>query len=90
MHTRLTAALLAATLLAGCPTSPKGPPSTPPPPARLALVIGNTAYEGAPVLKNPVNDAADMCTALRRLAFEVMCHNDVRDRAAFESLESRA
>jgi uncharacterized caspase-like protein len=53
-------------------------------------VIGNTAYEGAPVLKNPVNDAADMCTALRRLAFEVMCHTDVRDRAAFESLESRA
>jgi uncharacterized caspase-like protein len=68
------------TLLAGCASK------APAVPARLALVIGNAAYEGAPPLKNPVNDAQDICAALRRLAFEAMCHTDVRDRAAFEAL----
>jgi uncharacterized caspase-like protein len=72
--------LVCCTLLAGCASKPAAVP------ARLALVIGNAAYEGAPPLKNPVNDANDMCAALRRLAFEAMCHTDVRDRAAFESL----
>lgn len=38
---------------------------------RVALVIGNSAYKDAP-LKNPVNDAKDMATALRRLGFDVI------------------
>ncbi len=38
---------------------------------RVALVIGNGAYPRAP-LANPVNDAADLSAALRRLGFEVM------------------
>ncbi|HEU0143850.1 MAG TPA: caspase family protein [Nitrososphaera sp.] len=38
---------------------------------RVALVIGNAAYEIAP-LKNPVNDAQDMAKALRELGFEVI------------------
>jgi caspase domain-containing protein/lysozyme inhibitor LprI len=37
---------------------------------RLALVIGNAAYESAP-LRNPVNDARAMATTLRTLGFEV-------------------
>lgn len=38
---------------------------------RVALVIGNSAYEVAP-LKNPVNDARDMAQALSELGFEVI------------------
>lgn len=38
---------------------------------RVALVIGNSAYETAP-LKNPVNDAQDMAQTLRELGFEVI------------------
>ncbi len=38
---------------------------------RVALVIGNGAYKTAP-LKNPVNDARDMTSALRDLGFEVI------------------
>jgi uncharacterized caspase-like protein len=37
---------------------------------RMALVIGNSAYEGAP-LRNPVNDARDLATALTDSGFEV-------------------
>jgi uncharacterized caspase-like protein len=54
------------------------------PPARVALVIGNAAYENVPALNNPVNDAQDMCAALRRQGFKTQCHLNVRDRAAFE------
>jgi hypothetical protein len=38
---------------------------------RIALVIGNSAYETAP-LKNPVNDAQDMAKALEGLGFEIV------------------
>lgn len=38
---------------------------------RVALVIGNSAYETAP-LKNSVNDAQDIAQALRELSFEVI------------------
>jgi formylglycine-generating enzyme required for sulfatase activity len=37
---------------------------------KLALVIGNSEYPKAP-LKNPVNDAASMETALKKLGFKV-------------------
>lgn len=39
---------------------------------RVALVIGNGAYQSGGVLANPVNDAADMAEALRRLNFKVI------------------
>lgn len=39
---------------------------------RVALVIGNSAYKGAPALRNPVNDAKAMSNALNRLGFEVI------------------
>ena len=38
---------------------------------RVALVIGNGAYEHAPDLPNPPNDAADIAAALERLDFQV-------------------
>jgi uncharacterized caspase-like protein len=53
--------------------------------AKVALVIGNAAYENAPALKNPVNDADDMCAALGRLGFETLCHTNIRDRAEFDA-----
>jgi caspase domain-containing protein len=37
---------------------------------RVALVIGNGAYESAP-LRNPINDARDVAQALRELGFDV-------------------
>jgi len=38
---------------------------------RIALVIGNSAYESVP-LRNPVNDARAMAQALREVGFEVL------------------
>lgn len=42
---------------------------------RLALVIGNSTYRISP-LKNPVNDAQDMATALRKVGFDVTLVRD--------------
>ena len=38
---------------------------------RAALVIGNASYAHVPALANPLNDAADVGTALERLGFKV-------------------
>ena len=48
---------------------------------RFALVIGNTAYE-PPIeqLVNPKKDSRDMCAALKRLGFEVACHENLKSR----------
>jgi len=43
---------------------------------RLALVIGNSTYGFAP-LKNPVNDASDMASALHQLGFTVILKKNV-------------
>jgi hypothetical protein len=43
---------------------------------RVALVIGNSSYANSP-LKNPVNDAKDMATKLRKLGFEVIERNNL-------------
>lgn len=43
---------------------------------RVALVVGNGAYETAP-LKNPVNDAQDMAQALRTLGFDVLYYENL-------------
>ncbi|MDP3427334.1 MAG: caspase family protein, partial [Humidesulfovibrio sp.] len=50
---------------------------------RTALVIGNSAYKSAP-LKNPVNDARDMASALKGLGFEVKLLTD----ASHQSMEA--
>jgi uncharacterized caspase-like protein len=39
---------------------------------RVALVIGNAAYQHAPPLKNPSNDATDIAAKLRELGFDVV------------------
>ena len=44
---------------------------------RVALVIGNSAYNSAPVLANPRNDAADMAAVLGELGFEVIAGLDL-------------
>src|SRR3954467_12176309 len=43
---------------------------------RVALVIGNSAYEQLPRLANPVNDAADVSQSLERLGFKVTTVKD--------------
>ena len=49
-------------------------------PSRIALVIGNSAYqEGA--LKNPASDAALMARTLRDVGFEVLEEIDADERA---------
>ncbi len=40
-------------------------------PRRIALVIGNGAYENAPPLKNPPNDAIDIADVLSKVGFSV-------------------
>lgn len=42
---------------------------------RVALVIGNSRYESAP-LRNPVNDANLIATTLRELGFDVIARTD--------------
>jgi hypothetical protein len=39
---------------------------------RVALVIGNSAYQNANRLANPLNDAEDMAATLRELGFELV------------------
>jgi uncharacterized caspase-like protein len=49
---------------------------------RVALVVGNGAYEQLPRLVNPVNDASDVTQSLQRLGFNVTTIKD----ASFEQL----
>ena len=50
---------------------------------RVALVIGNGAYQQAGALTNPVNDAGDMAKALTAAGFDVVLGLDL-DRRAFD------
>jgi hypothetical protein len=52
---------------------------------RVALVIGNSAYQNTTELKNPRNDALDMAAALRRLRFDVLDGRDL-DKRSMERL----
>ncbi len=44
---------------------------------RVALVIGNSAYQHVPMLPNPDNDAGDMAAKLKALGFEVVVGRDL-------------
>src|SRR5262249_28316416 len=44
---------------------------------RVALVVGNGAYQQAPPLRNPVNDASDVASALQRDGFQTIVAMDV-------------
>jgi Caspase domain len=48
---------------------------------RVALVIGNSAYQNTSELRNPSNDASDMVAALTRLGFQVTDGRDLDKRA---------
>jgi hypothetical protein len=50
---------------------------------RVALVIGNSAYQSTPPLTNPKNDASDMVAALKKRGFQVIEGFDL-DKAAFD------
>lgn len=54
------------------------------PESKIALVIGNTNYANALPLKNPGNDASDMCAALTKLGFEVICKLDLATKREFK------
>ena len=43
---------------------------------RVALVVGNSGYEDAP-LRNPSRDADDISSVLKQLGFQVATHKDV-------------
>jgi hypothetical protein len=55
---------------------------------RVALVIGNGAYEHAPRLTNPANDAADVSAALKRSGFETILATDL-NKAAMDEVTIR-
>ena len=50
---------------------------------RVALVVGNSAYQSTPALINPRNDATDMAAALKKLGFQVVEGFDL-DKASFD------
>jgi hypothetical protein len=50
---------------------------------RVALIIGNSAYQQAGTLANPVNDAKEMAAALKDLGFVVLLGLDL-DKRAFD------
>ncbi len=53
---------------------------------RTALVIGNAAYDSAP-LRNPVNDARAMATTLRALGFEVQAFENAPLNAMKQAID---
>ena len=52
---------------------------------RLALVIGNSAYQTAP-LKNPINDAEDMAATLKKLGFKVILKKNADQRTMEDAI----
>ncbi|CAO4176300.1 caspase family protein [Methylorubrum aminovorans] len=57
---------------------------------RVALVIGNAAYQRFPSLPNPRNDAEDVIAALKRAGFEVFGGTDLRRETIREHLRQFA
>ncbi len=54
--------------------------------ARVALVIGNGAYDGAAALRNPPADARAVAEALRQVGFDVTYEQDLGNIAMREAL----
>jgi len=71
-------------LVAASPASPASVATAAQP--RAALVIGNAGYASVGALKNPVNDASDICRELAGLGFKTYCYYDVRTRVQMRSL----
>ena len=73
MLVRITAVLVSLALLPAAALADK----------RVALVVGNSAYQHTPKLANPKNDATDVSAALKTLGFQVIDGLDL-DKAAFD------
>ena len=70
------AVMLCAVWLGGMPTAE----------ARVALVVGNSAYQHTKPLKNPSHDAEDMARKLRGLGFEVIEGRDLTQAGFYDHL----
>ncbi len=57
---------------------------------RVALVIGNAAYQHAPALKNTRNDAEAMAAALKQLGFEIVLGVDLDEAGMRRQLQDFA
>src|SRR5258707_10435077 len=61
---------------------------------RVALVIGNSAYQNVVPLANPVNDAAVMAATLKTAGFEIVDYrrdlSGIETRRAFLDFADRA
>ena len=55
---------------------------------RLALVVGNDAYQHATPLQKAGNDAVAMATELRAAGFDVVLHRDLNYRQMVKALEA--
>jgi uncharacterized caspase-like protein len=51
---------------------------------RIALVVGNAHYASVGPLRNPENDARDMCASLTQLGFQTQCVVDVPNKREFK------
>jgi uncharacterized caspase-like protein len=78
--------LLMSMALANSSSASTPGPASAPVLSKVALVIGNAQYESVGALKNPVNDAQDICDALRSLGFTTSCYYNVKTRAKLRSL----
>lgn len=74
-------ALLALTMAAATPSEAG---------RRLALVIGNSAYQNVAELTNPQNDAGDIAEKLRHLSFDVMLGTNLTRVQMLEAFEKFA
>lgn len=68
LHSRRVLLAVFALVLSACPALAE---------KRVALVIGISAYQSMPQLKNPRNDAADVSEALKQQGFEVLFGEDL-------------
>lgn len=79
-HLRLLFGLIAAVLLA-LPAHAE---------RRVALVIGNSTYVNATMLRNPKNDASDFAETLKKLGFSVELGLDLDQRGLAQAIEQFA
>src|SRR5689334_1969947 len=57
---------------------------------RVALVVGNSAYKHAAMLRNPGNDANDVAAILTKLGFDVLVGLDLDQQGFARTIEQFA
>lgn len=58
-------------------------------PARVALIVGNSAYQNVAPLSNAVNDARGLCAKLRALKFQTDCVENTASRRELRTAVER-